>query len=62
MEEEDDDMIDSDDEITESDKKSRKRKAELGSEKKNKKIKLKSLPTFASAEDYAEYLQSSDEE
>jgi ribosome biogenesis protein MAK21 len=43
-------------------KKSKKRSAESSNDKKNKKFKISSLPTFASAEDYAEYLQSSDEE
>ncbi|GEQ67046.1 hypothetical protein JCM33374_g709 [Metschnikowia sp. JCM 33374] len=38
----------------------KKRKSE-GEDKKNKKAKLRALPTFASADDYAEYLQSDDE-
>lgn len=42
-------------------KNSKKRNVEPN-ESKNKRVKLSSLPTFASAEDYAEYLQSSDEE
>lgn len=43
-------------------KKSKKRSNLPEDGKKNKKIKISSLPTFASAEDYAEYLQSSDDE
>lgn len=61
-----DDVYSSGDEATSqraaTSKKSKKRGSDSDSSKKSKKIKLSSLPTFASAEDYAEYLQSSSDE
>lgn len=59
------DLIDSDEEVSNDDeaapKKPTKRNAESES-KSSKRRKLKDLPVFASADDYAQYLQSDEEE
>lgn len=63
----DEDLIDSDEEVSDDDdhnttsKNSSKRIAEPES-KRSKRRKLKDLPVFASADDYAQYLQSEEEE
>lgn len=47
---------------TKSKKRSRKQTEDTKSKPKSKKAKLKSLPVFASTEDYAQYLDSEDED
>ncbi|TID14127.1 hypothetical protein CANINC_004773 [Pichia inconspicua] len=64
LEDEGSDVYDSSvDTNEESSTKDKKRRAGMTTDtKNNKRIKLSDLPTFASAEDYAQYLESSDEE
>jgi ribosome biogenesis protein MAK21 len=71
LEEDEDDVYgsdDDDDEEVEVPSKSSKKSGKRGhgdeeeNGKKSKRTKFSSLPTFASAEDYAEYLESSDDE
>lgn len=62
FEEDADEMVASDEDVELDNSKKRKRPDESSSKsKKSRKQKMKDLPVFASAEDYAEYLQSDSE-
>ncbi|KAK4052920.1 RNA-binding ribosome biosynthesis protein mak21 [Microbotryomycetes sp. JL221] len=60
--EDEDDLVDSDDEVSVDDAEVKDGKKKTGKAGQNKKQKLKHMPMFASAEDYAHLLGGSDDE